>query len=171
MEAGHFYKYKDQLPIGFLGLVDDIVGVTEVGFKAAQLNTFINLKTAEKSLQFGAKKCKSMLICKDGVSDVYNNLMVDSWETFYEENKKNGQIKLIENFSGLTKIEKTQTQTYLGFVISNTGNNMANINQVKKKSIGVIKKIFNKLNSLNYFECAIILLNVILYTAKHIICL
>ena len=55
----------------------------------------------------------SMLICKDGDSDVYNNLMVDSWETFYEENKKNGQIKLIENFSGLTKIEKTQTQTYL----------------------------------------------------------
>jgi hypothetical protein len=88
MEAGHFYKYKDELPIGFLGLVDDIVGVTEVGFKAAQLNTFINLKTAEKSLQFGAKKCKSMLICKDGASDVYNNLMVDSWETFYEENQK-----------------------------------------------------------------------------------
>ena len=85
--------------------------------------------------------------------------------------KKTGEVKLIENFSGLTKIEKTQTQTYLGFVISNTGNNMANINQVKKKSIGVIKKIFNKLNSLNYFECAIILLNVILYTAKHIICL
>ena len=90
MEAGHFYKYKDQLPIGFLGLVDDIVGVTEVGFKAAQLNTFINLKTSEKYLQFGVKKCRSMLICKDGDSDVYNNLMVmvDSWETFYEENKK-----------------------------------------------------------------------------------
>ena len=43
---------------------------------------------------------------------------------------------------------------------------MANIDQVKKKSIGMIKKIFNKLNSLNlqmyYFECAMILLNVIL---------
>jgi hypothetical protein len=106
------------------------------------------------------------LICKDGASDVYNNLMVDSWETFYEENQKIWQIKLIENFSGLTQIEKTQTQTYLGFVISNTGNNMANIDQLKKKSIGVIKKIFNKLNSLNlqtyYFECAMILLNVIL---------
>ena len=43
---------------------------------------------------------------------------------------------------------------------------MANIEQVKKKSIGVIKKIFNKLNGLNlqiyYFECAMILLNAIL---------
>ena len=43
---------------------------------------------------------------------------------------------------------------------------MANINMMKKKSIGVIRKIFNKLNSLNlqkyYFECAMILLNAIL---------
>ena len=44
MQAGHFYKYKDKLPVGFLGLVDDIVGITEVGFKAQQLNAFINLK-------------------------------------------------------------------------------------------------------------------------------
>ena len=56
MEAGHFYLYKEILPIGFLGLVDDIVGITEAGYKAQQLNTFINQKTAEKSLQFGIKK-------------------------------------------------------------------------------------------------------------------
>ena len=51
-------------------------------------------------------------------------------------------------------------------MISSTGDNMANIEQMKKKSIGVIKKILNKLNSSNlqtyYFECSIILLNVIL---------
>ena len=43
---------------------------------------------------------------------------------------------------------------------------MANIEQMNKKSIGVIRKIFNKLNSLSlqkyYFECAMILLNTIL---------
>ena len=43
---------------------------------------------------------------------------------------------------------------------------MANIRQLKNKSIGVIRQIFNKLNSLNlkeyYFECAIILMNVML---------
>ena len=48
MKAGHFYLYKDILPIGFLGLVDDIVGITEAGHKALQLNTFINQKTAAK---------------------------------------------------------------------------------------------------------------------------
>ena len=43
---------------------------------------------------------------------------------------------------------------------------MANINQVKKKSIGTIRTIFNKLKSLNlkqyYFESALLLMNVIL---------
>ena len=43
---------------------------------------------------------------------------------------------------------------------------MANIRQLKNKSIGVIRQIFNKLTSLNlkqyYFECAIILINVML---------
>ena len=166
MKAGYSYKYKDTIPIGFLGLVDDIVGITEVGYKAQQLNAIINLKIGEKSLRFGAKKCKSMLICKDGKSDLFSDLMVDTWDTHYEENPQTGKMELIENFRGLTKIEQTQTQTYLGFVISSSGNNMANIEQLQKKSIGVIKKIFNKLNSLNlqiyYFECAMILLNAIL---------
>ena len=42
LNSGHFYLYKNVLPIGFLGLVDDIVGVTTAGFKASQLNTVIN---------------------------------------------------------------------------------------------------------------------------------
>ena len=64
MDAGHYYLYKDSLPVGFLGLVDDIVGITEAGFKAQQLNAYINVKTAEKMLQFGHSKCKSMLVGK-----------------------------------------------------------------------------------------------------------
>ena len=163
---GYFYKYKEKVPIGFLGLVDDIVGITEAGYQAQQLNTFINLKTAEKTLQFGVDKCKSMFIHKDGVSDLNNDLQVDRWETGYDEDLKTGNISLTESFCGLTKIKQTQKQTYLGFVISSTGDNMANIEQMKKKSIGVIKKILNKLNSSNlqtyFFECSIILLNVIL---------
>ena len=33
MRVGHYYLYKDKLPVGFLGLVDDIVGITERGYK------------------------------------------------------------------------------------------------------------------------------------------
>ena len=44
-----------------LGLVDDTIGVTEVGYKAQMMNAVFNVKTAEKGLQFGVKKCKSMV--------------------------------------------------------------------------------------------------------------
>ena len=76
------------------------------------------------------------------------------------------ETKLVESFKGLVELGQTDEQTYLGFVISNKGNNMANINQVKNKSIGTIRKIFNRLESSNlkkyYFESAIILLNAML---------
>ena len=62
MEAGYFYLFKNVLPVGFLGLVDDIVGITEAGYKALQLNAVMNVKTAEKTLQFGVLKCKSMIV-------------------------------------------------------------------------------------------------------------
>ena len=55
---GHGYMYKDTLPITMLAMVDDLVGVTNVGFKAQQLNAAINIKSAEKRLQFGETKCK-----------------------------------------------------------------------------------------------------------------
>jgi hypothetical protein len=48
-----------------LGVVDNLLGVTEAGFKAQQMNALINIKIAEKGLQFGVSKCKSMLVGKD----------------------------------------------------------------------------------------------------------
>ena len=166
MDAGHFYLYKNALPVGFLGLVDDIVGITEAGSKAQQLNAFINIKTAEKTLQFGVKKCKSMLISKKSENVINNDLQVDNWNVDYVDNKTTGVAELTEHYDGKIRIEKAEEYTYLGFVISCKGENMANIRQLKNKSIGVIRQIFNKLQSLNlkqyYFECAIILMNVML---------
>ena len=163
MEAGHSYLYKNELPVGFLGLVDDIIGVTEVGFKAQMLNVFINLKTAEKTLQFGPTKCKTMLVGKDVKHVINSNLQVDEWAVSYAENVKTGEPELLEKYCGLTDIENVTEQKYLGFVLSSTCDNMANIREIKKKSIGIVKTTLKKLNSLNleryYFECAVIMLN------------
>ena len=86
--GGHYYLYKGKLPVGFLGMVDDIVGVSEAGKDATKMNSFINLKTAEKSLRFGASKCKSMIIgSKENENNIYNNkLFVDQWDVNYVEN-------------------------------------------------------------------------------------
>ena len=104
-----------------------------------------------------------MLVGKDVTNVVNTNLKVDKWIVKYKENVHTGEADLEEFYCGLTDIEQTDEQKYLGFILSNTGNNMANIREMKKKSYGVIRSTLNKLNSLNlkqyYFECALVLMN------------
>ena len=135
----------------------DIIGVTDSGFKAQQMNVLFNVKTAEKRLQFGEKKCKSMLISNK--NEVLNSpLMVDKWVVKHVENPASGKSDLVETYEGLVQIEKTKTYKYPGFMISRRGDNLVNI--MKNKSIWIIRKIMNRLNGLSlkqyYFECALI---------------
>ena len=164
-EAGHGYRYKNILPIGMLGLVDDIIGITEPGFKAQMLNAFLNIKTAEKGLQFGVKKCKSMLIAKNTENILNSSLCVDKWNLEHRV-EPSGDTTLVESYGGQVEIEKCSEQKYLGFILSSSGDNMANIRSIRNKSIGTIRKIFSKLNSLHlqkyYFECGILFMNIML---------
>jgi hypothetical protein len=165
-ESGYGYNYQDILPVGMLGLVDDTICITEAGYKAQMMNAFFNIKTAEKTLQFGVKKCKTMLIGKK-TEDIHNSkLSVDKWTVEHIEDKVTGDTELVETYSGKVDIGQCNEQKYLGFIISNSGNNMANIKGVRNKSYGTIRKIFTKLNGLNlrkyYFECGMIFLNVML---------
>ena len=73
-EPEYIYKYKGFIPIGLLGMIDDLVGVSESGVKSTQLNAFINVKTAEKKLQFGASKCHTMTISHKNATCVKNDL-------------------------------------------------------------------------------------------------
>ena len=73
------YRYKDELPINILGLVDDIIGVSEAGFKAQIMSTILNFKSAEKTLQFGTKKCKIMKIGKGHELVRSNPIYLDNW--------------------------------------------------------------------------------------------
>ena len=44
------FRYKGYIPVPFLGQIDNTIGITDAGFKAGQLNSFINVKTADKYL-------------------------------------------------------------------------------------------------------------------------
>ena len=165
-QSGYGNNYQDVLPVPLLALVDDMIGVTKAGYRAQQMNAMINVKTAEKRLQFGVKNCKSMYIGKN-VEDVLNNhLVVDKWTTEHKANSENSEYDLVETYDGTVAIDKTDQQKYLGFMLSSKGDNMKNINEMKNKSVWIINKIFNRLNSLNlkkyFFESAIIFLNVML---------
>ena len=135
VQAGYGYLYKDNLQVSLLGLVDDTIGVTEAGYKAQMMNAFLNIKTAEKRLKFGEKKCKSMLVGKKLENVVDSNLLVDSWKVEHRDNIETGETDLIETFSGQIEIGKCKEQKYLGFILSSSGNNMVNIQSIKNKSI------------------------------------
>ena len=106
-----------------------------------------------------------MLLGKNTDNIINTKLYVDKWQVKYEESDT-GEEVLEETYVGQTPIEETEEQRYLGFVLSSKGNNMVNINHMKKKSKGIIRRIFSKLENLKlqkyYVECAIIFLKVML---------
>ena len=75
VEADYWYNYIGSLPVSMLGLVDDTIKVLEAGYKAQQMNAFINVKRAENSLQFGVNKCKYMMY----MNVLDSGLEVDNW--------------------------------------------------------------------------------------------
>ena len=78
----------DELPVSLLGLVDDVIGVTEAAFRAQQLNAILNVKTAEKGLQYGVKKCKYMIVGKDLENSINSELLVDGWSQKYVDSSE-----------------------------------------------------------------------------------
>ena len=129
------------------------------------MNAIINTKSAEKRLQFGVQKCKTMIIGRaDTIMD--SNLQVDSWNVEYKMDDETSNYVLEESYNGKVQIEKTENQKYLGFFLSSKGNNMVNIKEIEKKSIWVSQRILNRLQSLNlkqyHFQCGLMFLNIIL---------
>jgi hypothetical protein len=113
------------LPVSLLRLVDDIIGVTDAGYRAQQMNDLLNVKTANKRLQFGIDKGKSMLVCKKKPEHVLNShLLVDNWKVKHKDNEITGESDLIRS-------------------ISCKGDNMVNIGAMKNKSIWMTRKIFS----------------------------
>ena len=107
-----------------------------------------------------------MIVGKCADTTTQEKLQVDHWDIKHNENTETGEQDLIETYAGKVNIDQTEEYKYLGFVISSKGNNMANIRHIRKKSIGIIRKLMAKLSSLNlkqyYFERGIILMNIIL---------
>ena len=107
------------------------------------------------------------MVVGKNLSDIINtNLSVDKWNVQHINSGQSGDSYLEETYQGRVDIEQTSQTKYLGFILSNKGSNMPQIDEVKKKSIWIIRKIFAKLESLNlkkyYFQSAVIFLNVIL---------
>jgi hypothetical protein len=83
---------KEQLEgivsVPVLGMIDDTLSITEAGM-------FMTVKTADKGLQFGHKKCKSMFGGRRRGKYQCDDLFVDTWKIECDQ-----QHSQIERFDG-----------------------------------------------------------------------
>ena len=136
-DALFMYKYKGYVPVPILGQIDDTIGITVAGFKSSQMNSYINIKTADKYLQFGQDKCKYMVVGKKIENIHIPNLEVDIWETSHDQK---GDLK--ETFGGKKPMGNEKVLTYLGVELSSDRKNIKKtiLKKKKYKQIGKKKK-------------------------------
>ena len=127
--------------------------------KAVQLNSYINVKSAEKCLQFGLEKCKTLSIAHKSARTVVTELYIDHWSIKHDDK---GHLR--EQFEGKKEIENVSEQKYLGFIISEDGSNQKNIEAKRKRAFGIIKVIQFLVQGLGKYtiECGMIYLNSLL---------
>ena len=160
-EKKHLFYFKGIVPIGPLGMVDDLLTVSECGFKTNLMNQFINFKTGTKRLQFGTSKfikmhigrTKSEILCKD--------LVVGGWKVEVDTDPATGVCSQSDIFQGNQKMTCKSEQLYLGDLISADGSHTKNVQLRSNKGLGVINQIMQLLEATYYgkyfFEVAIIL--------------
>ena len=75
----HLYLYKDVVKIPMLAMVDDILAISECGFRTSMVNSFINTKTSLKKLKFGIDKCFKIHVGRVKHAGICPDLEVDFW--------------------------------------------------------------------------------------------
>ena len=99
------YKYKNEVKIPALDFLDDIITVSESGYKTSIMNSFKNAKIATKNLQFEPQKCFVMHIGKTH-EDAYKNgeFYVDCWKMREMGSVETGGSEWKDMFDGLNEI-------------------------------------------------------------------
>ena len=160
-EDKHLYWFKGLVPIAPLGMVDDLLTISECGFKTEQMNQYIRFKTGTKRLQFGTSKCCKMHIGKSRSEQLCKDLFVDGWKEKVETNPETGATSQSDVFTGREKMELKQEQLYLGDLVSSDGTHTKNIQLRRNKGVGIINQIMQILDTTYFgkyfFEIAMVL--------------
>jgi hypothetical protein len=160
-EKKHLFYFKDIVPVGPLGMVDDLLTISECGFKTNLMNQFINFKTGTKRLQFGTTKCIKMHIGKTRSEILCKDLVVGGWKVEVDTDPVTGGSTQSDVFQGNPKMECKSEQLYLGDLIAADGTHSKNVKLRSSKGLGAISQIMQILESTYfgkyYFEVAMVL--------------
>ena len=115
LEAGlEPFRYKNQVGIPALGMVDDILTISESGHKTTRMNAFVTSKIALKKLQFGPKKCFVLHTSKDPEDITNMKLFVDGWSMKDVQDVETGAVKREDTLEGDTELSQMNSEKYLG---------------------------------------------------------
>ena len=163
------FKYKGKVPIPVLGMVDDLLAISETGYKTNRMNGFLNAKTSLKKLQFGPEKCAFLNIGKRCEKYQQTELFIDGWKMKQIKHIETGLFQSQEIYQGDIEMEEKISDKYLGQIISRDGKNTKNIEMRALKGIKISKTILSILNrnpgGKYNFEIAKILRNALLISS------
>lgn len=135
--------YKNTVKIPPLGMVDDILSVTQCGIECVKSNAIINSFVESKKLEFADGKCHQIHVGKSKSRNICP------------------ELRIHEN-----KMEKSDKEKYLGNIITKEGNNVADIEARKAKGHGIVSEIMAILNEVplgkHYLDAGLCLRNAML---------
>ena len=123
------------------GVVDDLITVSESGYKSVKMNSFINAKTAIKKLQFGPDKCHVLHIGRNQENHKIFDHYVEGWNMEEVPDILAGESYTEEAYDGEHGMSSESVQKYLGQHISSDSTNTKNIEMLRNKGIGIQNKL------------------------------
>ena len=158
-EEKYLYNYKNEVGVPPLAMVDDLLCISTCGLKSVEINAFINAKTNSKKLQFGEDKCHKMHVGQK--NKCCPDLYVDKWELKKADEIFTNVEELVDEESGMSKLSPSESEKYLGDIISCDGRNWKNILSRRSKGVGIVDQIFKILEGTIFgpyiFEVGLIL--------------
>ena len=168
-KSSYTYSYRGEVDIPPLSMVDDLLTISECGFKTSMVHGFIKMKTDGKKLQFGADKCKKLHIGKQFESFKCQTLRVDNWKEMEIVNEEKNVQEITDFIEGEKDMESKESEKYLGDLISADGKNLRNIKSRVAKGTGIVSKIITMLEGIPfgrfYYQVGIILRNSLLVSS------
>ena len=114
------YKYKNQVEIPSLGMVDNIMSIQKCSSNIVANNAIINSFIKSKKLRLSKTKCKRIHINKRNDKN----------------NKKCSELKVHDD-----KMADSEKEKYLGDILDRTGKNRATIEDRQRKGYGLVSEI------------------------------
>ena len=169
LQDKHLYYYKDEVPVPILTMVDDALAITECGYKASMMNSYLNTKTSIKKLQYGVEKCFKMHVGRKYNQEICPDLYVNGWKLKTVSEVETGLFKQLDEESGLHEMKKVDNEKYLGDIVTNDGKNHKNMLARRNRGIGVVTQIMTKLEDIcfgkYFFQVAVIWRNTYLISS------